>query len=772
MSPRFRAAQDRLPLGHSSTGPHGPAAPAATRTSKALRTTSALTPAVLVSVLAWSALADDQTQVAQSDPNSFIEQITVTATRVETNRLEVPVSVSVITDVEIANQMVTDIKDLVKFEPGVSVRSSSPRFGAATAGTGRDGNAGFNIRGLDGNRILIQSDGIRLPEAFSFGGQSVGRGDYQDLDLVKSVEILRGPASALYGSDGVAGAVSFTTKDPSDFLNGKDWAVHAKAGYASADESWAKGAVGAASLGAFEAFVAYTRRDAHEQENQGTDTSLNTDRTAPNPQDIWSNAVLAKGVYNISNTNKLRVTYEHFDRAVDSIVYTAIAKPPLASTSVIGLTARDDTDRDRVSVDHRYEGDDGDVIEKASWAAYYQKSKNREYSAEDRNTAADRLRINLFDNRVIGLNTELRAGFDTGGVDHTVIVGGDISETRQTGLRDGTVPPAGETFPARAFPTTDYLQAGVFIQDELSFLDGAITAYPALRLDHYKLTPKADPLFTAGTAESKSDTHLSPKFGVLGKINSLVGVFANYSEGFKAPSPGQVNNGFANVVANYRSVSNPNLKPETSETIEGGLRFTDPNWSGSITAFSGSYKNFIDQVQVSGNFTAANPAVYQFINRGSVKLKGIEAEGRALLGYGFSAIVAGSYSRGNATTAGVRAPLDSVDPVKLVAGLNYRSSDDIYGAQLSVTHSNGKDVSRTSNICAPSCYTPEGFEVVDLTAFYNVTDNVTLRTGVFNLFDEKYWWWSDVRGLASTSTIKDSYTQPGRNASVSVSVQF
>ncbi|MBL8631118.1 MAG: TonB-dependent hemoglobin/transferrin/lactoferrin family receptor, partial [Rhodospirillaceae bacterium] len=699
-------------------------------------------------------------------------QITVSATRVETNRLEVPVSVTVITDVEIANQMVTDIKDLVKFEPGVSVRSAPARFTAAGANTGRDGNSGFNIRGLEGNRILIQSDGIRMPEAFAFGGQSVGRGDYQDLDLLKSVEILRGPASALYGSDGVAGAVSFITKDPADFLNGKDWAIHAKTGYASADNSWSKGAVGAVGVGAFEAFVAYTRRDAHEQKNQGTDFSLNTDRTAPNPQDIWSNAVLAKGVYHASDTNTFRVTYEHFDRAVDSVVYTAVAKPPLAATSVLGLTARDDTDRDRVSVDQRYEGEDGDIIEKASWAAYYQKSKNREYANEDRNTAADRLRINLFDNRVIGLNTELRAGFGTGAIDHTIVVGGDISETRQTGLRDGTVPPAGETFPTRAFPTTDYLQAGVFIQDELAFLDGAITAYPALRLDHYKLTPKVDPLFTAGTSAGKSDTHLSPKIGVLGKVNSLIGLFANYSEGFKAPSPSQVNNGFANVVANYRSVPNPDLKPETSETIEGGIRFTDPMWSGSITGFSGSYKNFIDQIQVSGNFTAATPAVYQYINRGSVKLKGIEAEGRAILGYGFSAIVAGSYSRGNATTAGVTAPLDSVDPVKIVAGLNYRSSDDTYGGQLSVTHSNGKDVTRTSNICAPSCYTPKGFEVVDLTAFYNVTENVTLRAGVFNVFDTKYWWWSDVRGLASTSTIKDSYTQPSRNASVSLAVQF
>jgi hemoglobin/transferrin/lactoferrin receptor protein len=118
--------------------------------------------------------------------------------------------------------MAADIKDLIRFEPGVSVHRAPARFGAASGTTGRDGNAGFNIRGLEGNRVLVQVDGVRVPDGFEFGAQSAGRGDYVDLGLVKSVEILRGPPSALYGSDGLAGAVSFITSDPDDFLkNGR-----------------------------------------------------------------------------------------------------------------------------------------------------------------------------------------------------------------------------------------------------------------------------------------------------------------------------------------------------------------------------------------------------------------------------------------------------------------------------------------------------------------------------------------------------------------------
>ncbi|MFN3287496.1 MAG: TonB-dependent receptor plug domain-containing protein, partial [Sphingomonadaceae bacterium] len=141
-----------------------------------------------------------------------LEPITVTAIRLPRAVIDVPATVTVIDAQRIEDELATDIKDLVRFEPGVSVRAQPARFTAALSSTGRDGNAGFTIRGLEGNRVLIQVDGIRLPDAFSFGAQSVGRGDYVDLDVLKSVEILRGPASALYGSDGLAGAVSFLTR--------------------------------------------------------------------------------------------------------------------------------------------------------------------------------------------------------------------------------------------------------------------------------------------------------------------------------------------------------------------------------------------------------------------------------------------------------------------------------------------------------------------------------------------------------------------------------
>lgn len=715
------------------------------------------------------------------------ETITVTATRTEKAVEDVPATVSVIDEKRIEDDFVSDIKDLVRYEPGVTVRRGPARFTAAGGSIGRDRDSGFNIRGLEGNRVLITVDGVRVPDGFSFGAQAAGRGDYVDLDLVKSVEILRGPASALYGSDGVAGAVSFSTKDPEDFLkDGKSFGGGARVAYDSSEAMWTKGVVAAGKSGDLQAMVAYTRRDGKELDNKGGNDSANTDRTTPNPQDIGSNAVLARAVWSPGDSSRLRFTYEQFDSDIDTNVLSAIAKPPLAATSVLGLTADDDIERKRGTIDYRYTGTG--AISGVRAAVYLQDSKSLQTAFEDRNTAADRVRINRFDNRVHGAALQLESKLTTGAAGHLIVYGGDYSKTRQTGVRDGTVPPAGEVFPTRAFPTTDYTLTGLFVQDEITIADGRLTLFPSLRYDHYKLDPRTDPLFTAFVPQGQSGSKLTPRIGAVVKATETVRLFANYTEGFKSPEPNQINNGFFNPVQNYRSIPNPNLEPESSRGVEGGIRFNDESVSAGVTAFSTRYRNFIDQVQISGAFTAANPAVYQFVNLSRVKIHGLEAKGSYRSDIGLGVEAAASYTKGSVrtATAAAYAPLDSIEPFKFVGGVFYRPEGGRFNAQIIATHSDGKKLSRTNNSCnaaarpptppfdpgspATQCFTPPGFWIVDATASYRIGDRVTARAGLFNLFDKKYFWWSDVRGLTSTSIIRDAFTQPGRNAGLSLSV--
>lgn len=723
--------------------------------------TSALFLAAAVPALAQDAVSPD------IDPG-YGETVTVTAVRTARNVSDVPATVSVIGDEEIADRLVKDIKDLVRFEPGVSVRAQPSRFGAALGSTGRDGNSGFNIRGLEGNRVLIQVDGIRIPDGYGYGPQAVGRGDFVDLDLLKTVEIVRGPASALYGSDGLAGAVSFLTKDPADFLDeDKGWHVQARAGYASADESWSSGGIVAGAAGAWSAMVAYNRRDWHETANMGVNDAANSTRTRPNPEDGISNSVLAKLVW-ANEAHRLRLTYDHLDSETRWDVLTARAAVITSPGSVLQLLASDDAQRDRVTLDHRYDG--AGFIRSADTNAYYQDATTRQFTFEDRNTAADRTRDNSFDNRVWGLGSVLESEFSTGALTHRLVYGFDFSKTHQDSTRSGTVPTPPDTFPQRAFPVTDYTLLGVYVQDEIRLLDGALTLFPALRFDWYDLDPRRnDPLYPDPLVTGSSDSHWSPKLGIVWKISDEVSLFANLATGFKAPAPSQVNNYFSNLAFGYTSIPNPDLTPETSRSIEGGVRYVSDGFSLSLTAFHGAYDDFISQQVVSGSGTTLDPAVYQFVNLGSVEISGVEGKVMGDLGAGFSAIAAFAYTDGDDTTGPVDVPLSTIDPFKVSAALNWVHADGKFGGQIAAVHVRRK---AAADVSSATAFRPPAFTTLDLTAWVEVTEGVKLRGGVFNITDETYWWWSDVQGVGAASLVRDSYTQPGRNYAVSLTVDF
>lgn len=736
----------------------------------------------------WSLAMTHVAHAAEDD--AFAEDgnvITVTATRTPVKLKDAPATVTVIDGEQIADELATDVRDVVRFEPGVTVRRAPARFGAALGTTGRAGNEDFNIRGIGGNRVLIQVDGIRSPQGFSFGAQDVGRGNSTDVGLVKSIEILRGPASALYGSDGLSGAVSFTTSDPSDILGDNDFGGFGRAQYSSADEEFSETVALAGRLGNVSALLAYTRRDFKELDNQGDIDGEGPSRTAPNPQDGESNAFLGKLVWERGN-HKLRLTGEYLEREIFSDILSGRGPVflfgPFPSWNVDNLTAEDSTERVRASIDWTYDAgaEDGGLIDYAHVTAYWQDGEDRQFADEDRSPTGatprpDRERLNTFDNEVYGANAELRSGFNTGSVKHRIAFGGDISWTRQEGLRDGVVPPFGEVFPSRAFPVTDFTLGGIFLGDEISFGDGAVTIFPALRFDFYDLDPTNDPLLPTFTPAGQDGSELSPKVGIVAKLSEDVRLFGNYAHGFRAPTPSQVNNFFENLAFGYTSAPNPDLKPESSESFEAGIRYATDNIFLSLTGFHADYDDFISQEDVGGSGTATDPTVFQFINLASVKVQGFEVKATYEADNGFRARFALAYADGEEQTpAGATVPLQSIDPLNAILGIGYRDPDNRFGGEVIATY-NARKEANEAGICTnrgipTPCFRPDEFLILDATAFYRINDNFSVRAGIFNITDKSYAYWNDVRGLAETSAITDAFTQPGRNFSISLSANF
>jgi hemoglobin/transferrin/lactoferrin receptor protein len=230
-----------------------------------------------------------------------LETVTVTATRIPTRIMDVPATVTVKDSEAMDRELVFSFEDLLRYEPGVSMRNEGGRFGAS----------GPSIRGIGGNRVLMEVDGVRLPDAFAIGSFANAGRDMMDTDLLKRVEIVRGSASSLYGSDAIGGVLAFTTKDPEDVMgvDGRP-GFSVKGGYSGRDDSSMAGATFAGRIGAWSALLAYTHRDGHEIRNRGEVAGVGALRTEPVPQDHYSDSVLTKFVFDASESQRVRLTLE------------------------------------------------------------------------------------------------------------------------------------------------------------------------------------------------------------------------------------------------------------------------------------------------------------------------------------------------------------------------------------------------------------------------------------------------------------------------------
>lgn len=746
-----------------------------------------LASAVLVA-LASAARADDGApyEIPIFDE---LDRVVVTATLNERAQKDVASEVSVINAAEIDRRQVQDIADLVRYEPGVSATGSA-------IGGGRFGAGGLSIRGLGGNRVRIELDGIAIPDTFEIGSFSSAGRDVVDVDALKRVEIVRGAASSLYGSDALGGVVSYVTKDPLDFV-GKDGGQFssAKLLYDSADHEGALTGTFAAANANDGIVVVATHRDGSELDNQGEVDSANSTRTRPNPQDTKSDALLAKYVHTADSGRIDRITIDGDRGEVDTDVLSGVAFNPMTNAQTAALTGHDTRERLRLAFDQELPLALG-IADRLDWKVYAQRSEVGQDTFEDRVTiGADgpvnpkqRFRRFEFDQRVIGAEATARKALNAAGVEHAITYGVDVSRTRTEEQRDGfqrdvttgaiTNIVSPDVFPVRDFPITDTTNAALFGQDEMRLVDGRLSLIPALRVDYYKLDPRTDSTFAEDnpgfTPTDLSHTSWSPKLGAIWRFDDTFSAFAQYAHGFRAPPYDDVNLGFTNLQFGYTSIPNPNLKPETSNGLEVGLRASGRLGYFSVSAYENRYRDFIESQSVVAVDPDTGFITFQSINLGRVKIRGAEARYGINLGAFADALEGWSIKGSLATARGddetANQPLVSVDPARAVLGLAY--DRETWGAELV-----GSFVERKDRLAAPSETNPSvlfqapGYATLDLYSHWQVHPRVELFGALTNLTDRRYWNWGMVGGLPQSATI-DRYSAPGRAIRVGARLTF
>ncbi|HHF6867394.1 TPA: TonB-dependent hemoglobin/transferrin/lactoferrin family receptor, partial [Haemophilus influenzae] len=252
-----------------------------------------------------------------------LEQINVSGSTENSDSKTPPkIAETVKTAKTLEREQANNIKDIVKYETGVTVVEA-----------GRFGQSGFAIRGVDENRVAINIDGLRQAETLSSQGFKElfeGYGNFNntrngaEIETLKEVNITKGANSIKSGSGSLGGSVIYKTKDARDYLINKDYYVSYKKGYATENNQSFNTLTLAGRYKKFDVLVVTTRRNGHELENydykNADSLTQGKKREKADPYKIEQDSTLLKLSFNPTENHRFTLAadlYEHRSRGQD-----------------------------------------------------------------------------------------------------------------------------------------------------------------------------------------------------------------------------------------------------------------------------------------------------------------------------------------------------------------------------------------------------------------------------------------------------------------------
>ena len=717
-------------------------------------------------------------QAAPADTEKELRPVTVTATRQEQDALDVPSSVSVISHERIEDHRIRTIQELIRHEPGVEVIRT-------TSGTDPFGNlTGFTIRGLGGNRVQTQVDGARVIESIQDGNR-----DFVDLSLMKSVEIMRGPGSALWGADAIGGIVAYRTLDPDDLLAGRSFGAKASAGYDSVNRGFSQTAIlGAQNNLGLQALIGYTHR-TYEETKLGRARSdggiwgcarvaIGCDKL--NPLDGESHNLLAKLVWRPNASHTVRLTGEYFrsEAKIEQMYDQGLVS---AGRLNLDYSREQIQSRKRISLEHDWKADLS-FLDHLKWQISHSPQQREWNGMRHQRTVSssapyDTAEYRDYNEDFSQIDVQLTSSFNTPGSRHRLTYGlqGDITETSYWQKRvidnNGAITTAyGVGF---NFADTTTRRADVYLQDEIALPGPGLTIIPGLRYATYAIdpTPNAGYQIVAGKEPRKIDSRkLIPQIGMMLKLTQTHSLYARYAEGFKMPTAQQLYSSLPNGGgAGSSIIPNPDLKPESVKSYEAGIRGKFAKAWFSAGAFYSDYTDFIKNLQPVG-------PDYTYLNIAKVKLWGIEASGEWRFSPSWAVNGKASYQHGKQKDEAQEryVPFNGASPFNTTLGIQWthpvwRLNAELYGSFSS-------KMRRTQS---PTAFKPESYSVFDAYLNWQIDKNLRLSASALNLFNQRYFSYAAAnqeRRPASTSvnytTPLELYTMPGRSFGLSLTADF
>lgn len=699
---------------------------------------------------------------AAAAEDTAIDQVVVVAHKDERPLREIASNVTVVTRADLNDQVATSINDVLRYVPGIDYEAAGTRFGTE----------GINIRGIGGNRVAIVVDGVPLSDHFDVGSFSNATRDFIDAGLIQNVEILHGPASALYGSSAIGGVVAVQTPDPFDLAGQDGLGGEVLATWQAYDSSaHLQGMVGmgSRSLG-FMAGVSL--HDGQQVESAAAADSL--DR-----RDTERQTVLLKLLGDDRHGNTWRGEYIHQQSDTRSDLNSLLGQGRYRATTA--LEGDDRYDIDLVIVAYEFGAADS-WIDDGVVRGFFEIATVEQDTLDERAAAASPVSIDRFfsfEQEISGLEVNLWKELETAAVHHRLGFGVEYRQRETEEYRDGlstdlttgeqTSNLLGEQFPLRDFPLSTTRETAAYIEDTMSV--GKWTLIAALRADRFELSPSQDPMYLEdypfAELVSIDESELSPKAGVIYHASGALDIYLQYSHGFRAPPYADANIGLEVPFFNYRAIPNPDLRSETSDGFDLGLRWNGARSTARLSVFDTRYENFIESKVRLGEDPVSSRVLFQSQNLREARIRGLEAGFSTGLGGAWSLDGSAYYAHGENRETGE--PLNSVGPAQAVVGLAWSSADANRELRLKTTLTDSWSERDESG---GELFKPDGYVVLDLFFSQRLGTRTMLRAGIHNLTDRIYWNWADVRGLGPDDPLLPYLAQAGTSASVSININW
>ena len=577
-----------------------------------------LTSAVLVSMLSGGELAFAE----EALPLYTLDAVVVTATRTENDVKNVPASTQIITSSDIKKSGATNVRDAITDFANITMTKKV-----------RGGGHEIIVRGMSTDKSLIMVNGHRVAnEADGSGLGNANALDRINVDNIEKIEIVKGPSSALYGSEAMGGVINIITKGSKE--------AEVRTGLVNSSEDFTNWwHLDSGEIGKFSATLDM-RFNKIRRDGDDTDFLSDSFGTA---QTYNFNAN-----YHFNDHNYLNFYVDHYTQNLKRDLYThrrdnikldfPEGMRPMGQTSMTGEGSMEDALANYhykqqtygLSWNGKTARNDWQIqtyLSKFDWKSdiRYSGMQFKGHVPAGLSPMTGRMWNTIFNGFMVGdsgaykndvnvnsnkifviegrnstkINDNHRITYGAEYIKNTV-KGTNFGDDNQFGVTHiGSVSKNGVTKEISEKEIDTY---AAYLQDEINY--GKWFIVPAIRYDHHE----------------NFGSHTSPKLGLTYKANDTFRVKANYGKGFKAPT---IQNLYCKLVTNMgpRGIvtvnPNANLRPETSNSWDVGVEKEWGKISTSLVYFDTKLENMITTEEISHN-------LYRCINVGNVRVKGIE----------------------------------------------------------------------------------------------------------------------------------------------------